>query len=313
MTWRLGCDAADLFAAIGPNAADSGHLHDPEGANPDCGLGGNKVSVVNLHGDNDSNVPYYGGAGCGAEPYVRQPVEDPVTDPQNPINQLYGEQTDIGLWTGLNGCAFVPPVDVDTQTGYEKTTWCAAGSGVQVVNYRMIGDGHIWFITPNSALSSTDVTWAFFENATVSVTLFSDGFESGNFTEKSWGFGGGGGNNSPQVRTQADYAGSYGARLRGSSWISQQLNTVGYAQASLKFWRRTAGLDANQNEVLKLEWSINGGSWTSSGWETRDTVWNEATVALPAGQSDLRIRFTTNADRPLLERGDIDEVVVTGS
>ncbi len=115
------------------------------------------------------------------------------------------------------------------------------------------------------------------------------------------------------MSTQADYAGSYGARLRGSSWISQQLNTVGYAQASLKFWRRTAGLDANQNEVLKLEWSINGGSWTSSGWETRDTVWNEATVALPAGQSDLRIRFTTNADRPLLERGDIDEVVVTGS
>jgi len=33
---------------------------------------------------------------------------------------------------------------------------------MQVVNYHMIGDGHVWFTTLNSALSSTDVTWAFF-------------------------------------------------------------------------------------------------------------------------------------------------------
>ena len=92
MTWRLGCDAADLFVAIGPDAADSGHLHDPEGANPDCDLGGSKVSVVNLHGDNDSNIPCYRGAGSGAEPYVRQPVEAPVTDPRTRSTSCTGSR-----------------------------------------------------------------------------------------------------------------------------------------------------------------------------------------------------------------------------
>ncbi|MGH8175602.1 MAG: serine hydrolase [Steroidobacter sp.] len=150
MSWRLGCDAPEVFSAIGPNAADSTTLHS-DGA--PCDLGSRRVRVVNLHGDADDRMPYRGGAGSGAEPYVRQPVEDPDST-------LHGGQTDIGLWTALNGCDFTP-LDTVTTSGYVKKTFCGA-SAVQVVNYKVLGGGHEWYDTSNSTLSSTDTTWSFF-------------------------------------------------------------------------------------------------------------------------------------------------------
>lgn len=131
MSWRLGCDAADLFDAIGMDAGDSTALH-PDGS--PCDLGGNTVRVVNLHGEDDPRMPYMGGEGTGADPYIRQPVEDPNPD-------LYGGETDIGLWTGLNGCAFTPVVPSEITTAYVKKIFCGT-SGLQVVNYMVLGEGH---------------------------------------------------------------------------------------------------------------------------------------------------------------------------
>jgi polyhydroxybutyrate depolymerase len=110
MAWRLGCDAADLFDAIGMDAGDSTTLH-PDGS--PCDLRGNTVRIVNLHGENDPNMPYMGGQGMGLDQYIRQPVEDPNPD-------LHDGETDIGLWTRLNRCAFTPRGPVGDNRGLRQ-------------------------------------------------------------------------------------------------------------------------------------------------------------------------------------------------
>lgn len=154
MTWRLGCDAPQIFAAIGINASDSTALH-ADGT--PCDLGDRTVAVINLHGDADDNMPYYGGSGTGPEQYVREPVED--SDPA-----LYSGQTDIGYWTALNGAPFVP-VETTTATGYVRTIYCGRND-VPVINYKVLGGEHNWFDQGNSSISSTDLMWDFFERAT---------------------------------------------------------------------------------------------------------------------------------------------------
>lgn len=149
MTWRLACDASDIFAAFAPNAGDSTTLHPDLSA---CELA-RPISIVNLHGDADDSMPYDGGTGSGLERYVREPVEDPNPD-------LYDGQTDIGQWTGLLGCSFTP-VAVETTADYVKKTFCDT-SDVQIVNYKVLGGTHSWFRTEDDGISTTDVTWAFF-------------------------------------------------------------------------------------------------------------------------------------------------------
>lgn len=293
MSWRLGCDAADLFDAIGMVAGDSTTLH-PDSS--PCDLGGNTVRVVNLHGEDDLNMPYEGGP--GADPYIRQPVEDP--DPA-----LYRGETDMGLWTGLNGCAFTPVIPPEITPDYVKKIFCGT-SGLQVVNYKVLGEGHKWYTTSNSTISSTDITWDFFKNG---AALFSDGFESGDFTTGGWITTG-----SPVVSSSAAHAGSQGARLRGTSSITRLVSTVGIASVKVEYDRRTSGLDIGEH--LYVEWSTNGISWTPIE-TTRTAVWNAnpISVVLPAvaaGRSGFRIRFRTNASS-ILENARIDEVKVVAN
>lgn len=295
MSWRLGCDAADLFDAIGMDAGDSTALH-PDGSS--CDLGGRTVRVVNLHGEDDLNMPYMGGDGMGLDHYIRQPVEDPHPD-------LYGGETDIGLWTGLNGCAFTPVVPPEITPAYVKKIFCGT-SGLQVVNYMVLGEDHKWYTTTNSAISSTDITWDFFKNGAAVPPLFSDGFESGNFTTGGWTTTG-----SPVVSSSAAHVGNKGARLRGTSSITRLVSTVGIASIKVEYDRRTTGLDSGEH--LYVEWSTNGISWTLIE-TTRTTIWNATpiSVVLPegaAGQSGFRIRFRTNASS-ILESARIDDVKV---
>lgn len=295
MSSRLGCDAADLFDAIGMDAGDSTALH-PDGS--PCDLSGNTVRVVNLHGEDDTNMPYMGGQGMGANQYIRQPVEDPNPD-------LYGGETDIGLWTGLNGCAFTPVVPPEITSAYVKKIFCGA-SGLQVVNYKVLGEGHKWYTTGNSAISSTDITWNFFANGTAVPPLFSDGFESGDFTTGGWTTTG-----SPVVSSSAAHVGNKGARLRGTSAITRLVSTVGIASVKVEYDRHTSGLDSGEN--LYVEWSTNGALWTPIE-TTQAMSWNAnpISVVLPAdtaGQSGFRIRFRSNASS-ILENARIDAVKV---
>lgn len=296
MSYRLACDASDVFVAVGVNAGDSTTLH------PDlspCDLGDDTVSIVNIHGDADTNEPYMGGAGSGFEQYVRQPVEDP--DPA-----LYDGQTDIGQWTALDGCSFVP-ISTESTPDYIKKTFCGT-SGLQIVNYKVLGGVHAWYTVAEDGISSTDVTWDFFatHGAPAPATLFSDGFESGSFGAGGWTTTG-----SPVVTTLAAHAGAYGGRLRSTSSITRLVSTVGYTSVTVRYDRVTSGLDAGEN--LYVEWSPDGTSWSAIE-TTRATSWSSQSFLLPpgaGGQSGFRVRFRTNGSQTI-ERADLDAITILG-
>ena len=144
MSYRLACEASDLFAAIG---VVSGILEiSPcQPAHP--------VAVVHIHGAKDENVPLNGGV--GAKQLGTDEVRKPV-------------QNTIDFWVKEDGCSAtaksqLPDVDRVDYSG------CTAGTEV---DYYVIRDGgHAWpggrqmagFLDkPSDALDATDVIWDFF-------------------------------------------------------------------------------------------------------------------------------------------------------
>lgn len=78
MSHRLACQLSDRFAAIAP--VEGTLMYFP--CNPT-----NKVSVFNIHGTNDQNVPYEGGIGCGISGVYFTSIPDTVNN-----------------WTSINHC-----------------------------------------------------------------------------------------------------------------------------------------------------------------------------------------------------------------
>lgn len=140
------------------------------------------------------------------------------------------------------------------------------------------------------------------------VTLFADGFESGNLSSGGWSTSG-----NVSAHTKADRTGVYGARLKRSSSITRAVDTSGFATVELSYSRRSRNMDSG--EYLHVEWSADGGSsWTVAEF-VNSTSWADPTVTLPVGAGDnpnFVIRFRTNANRNN-ERGDVDDVEVIGT
>ncbi len=139
------------------------------------------------------------------------------------------------------------------------------------------------------------------------VTLFTDGFESGNLTVGGWVTQ----NGQATASTAGRQTGTWGARITGTSWLEKSRSTVGYNTIALVFGRRTSGMDAG--EFLTIEW-WNGSAWTSAG-TVNTTAWVTQTVNLPAaaaGNAAFKFRFRTNASATN-ERGDIDNVTLRGT
>jgi subtilisin family serine protease len=141
-----------------------------------------------------------------------------------------------------------------------------------------------------------------------SQVLFSDGFESGNFTAGGWTRQ----NNDSLVSSAAARTGSFGARIRRTSWIQRSVSTTGFTTVVLRYSRRTTGLDAGEN--LFVEWSTNGTAWNAVE-TTASTSWADQTFTLPGtagNNAGFRIRFRTNGGQPS-ERADVDNVEVSGT
>ncbi len=138
--------------------------------------------------------------------------------------------------------------------------------------------------------------------------LFSDGFESGNFTAGGWTTSG-----SASVSSQAAHTGTYGAKLARASTITKALSTAGYADIHVKCWWRAVGLDSG--EYLYCEWSDNGGqNWYELG-TTQSTSWSQPDFTCPAGAANnpnFRVRFRTNANKTS-EYGCVDDVEIIGT
>lgn len=138
------------------------------------------------------------------------------------------------------------------------------------------------------------------------VTLFSDGFESGNLTTGGWAVQ----NANAAANTGARLTGSWGARLTATSWMEKSFSTLGYNTISLTVARRTSGYDAG--EFLYIEW-WNGTAWTALQ-QVNTTAYTSVTFNLPTAAGSnaaFKFRFRANANATN-ERGELDDVVLRG-
>jgi len=143
MSYRLACEASDLFAAVG---AVSGGIEDPQ-----CSPA-QPVSVIHIHGSADENIPLAGGVGKKAwEKENHRPIRD-----------------SIDFWVKQDGCP-APTEAVQGDVRIETHAGCKDGTAVMY--YIIEGGGHAWpggeqmalFLDkPSKALDATDTIWKFF-------------------------------------------------------------------------------------------------------------------------------------------------------
>jgi len=140
MANRLGCDMADLIAAIAP---DSGAYNFWQNCNPS-----RPVPVLAFHGLDDNIVPYDGGTPKAMEP----PIEEWAAS-----------------WGMRNVCSSTPEVTTPTD-GVTIHTWSGCKDHADVILYTLANHGHSWpgsTVMPKSitsqAVNATDVMWDFFK------------------------------------------------------------------------------------------------------------------------------------------------------
>ena len=135
---RLACSRSDIFAAVAP--VSGGHV-----GYYDCDAQ-YAVSVLVIHGLNDSVIPYWG-------------------NQYNP--QVYDW---VGAWAERNGCAGIPT----TNQPIENLTlefWKDCNGDTLVALYSIANGGHTWpgsdfaieFDGTTQAIDATEVIWMFFE------------------------------------------------------------------------------------------------------------------------------------------------------
>lgn len=124
-------------------------------------------------------------------------------------------------------------------------------------------------------------------------TIFSDGFESGDFAAGGWTISG-----PVQVHTQAAFTGVYGAKFqRSANVIEKAVSTVGNVGITLEYDRITMNYESPDS--FTSEW-YDGSTWYVLE-STMDTSWSHVSFVLPAGADNnpnFRIRFTGDGDKP---------------
>ncbi len=132
LSYRLGCEMSDTFAAIAPVA---GILSE----NP-C-QPNQPVSVIHIHGDSDVAVPFGGG---GRNPSTGMPFPS--------VN------TGIITWVRLDGCEDSPSRELQGIVAHTTYASCRNGSAVEL--YVVKGIGHVW--PTASVLPASRIIWEFF-------------------------------------------------------------------------------------------------------------------------------------------------------
>ncbi|GAB4504230.1 MAG: PHB depolymerase family esterase [Anaerolineales bacterium] len=145
LSYRLACDAADLFAAIAPVAGTLNY--------PSCSPT-EPVSVLHIHGSADEHLPYDGGVG-----------KESLT------GVTFASVADsLRFWTQFNHC---DPAPLSSQQGnLRHATYANCAPGGQVELYAILGGLHAWpgaevpawpgGDEPSQDLEASQVIWEFF-------------------------------------------------------------------------------------------------------------------------------------------------------
>lgn len=118
MAHHLGCEAADLFAAIAPGAFDLFEESDCNPARP--------LTVATFRGTSDTIVPYAGGTKTSAPNGFRGE------------HTFEGAEDTLARWARINGCTDGP---ADLGAGCLRHTQCEAGVEVTLCTSSA---GHAW-------------------------------------------------------------------------------------------------------------------------------------------------------------------------
>lgn len=148
LTYRVGCELADVFAAIAPVA---GAL-DTDRCDPVS-----RVSVIVFHGVADQHVLFDGGA--------------PRTSFDRHARVDNSVAYAMDFWKRRNGCD-APPVSSRKGPVRHEAYACADGTAVEL--YAIEGQGHAWpggekgrrtgnVDEPTTEISATDLMWDFFK------------------------------------------------------------------------------------------------------------------------------------------------------
>lgn len=155
LSYRLACEAADLFVAVAPGAGAIG-MNDIGGGTGAVGdfkacMPSAKVSVLDLHGTADPLIPYA----------LQKPSTERIAT--------------------ANGCKLTTHAAVQPVSGGDTTCVAYDGcpTGIDVTACSVEGGGHVWFGSENcgtgadgacaivgansTSLVNTDVTWDFFK------------------------------------------------------------------------------------------------------------------------------------------------------
>lgn len=145
MSYRLACEASDIFAAIG---SVSGTLN----FSP-CTPTEN-VSIIHFHGTEDQHVPYDGGVGSQSLVGV----------------DFASVQDSVNFWVEFNGCNSQPQTNSFEDVQHQAWEGCVGFSSVEL--YTIVGGKHAWPGSqgpgwvggdePNQTISATQLLWEFF-------------------------------------------------------------------------------------------------------------------------------------------------------
>jgi len=140
MANRVGCNMADVIAAIAP---DSGAYNYWQNCHPS-----RPVPVLAFHGLDDNIVPYEGASTRMMEP----PIEEWAAS-----------------WAAINGCSSTPDLTTPVH-GVTVRTWSGCEDTADVILYTLDHHGHSWpgsTIMPpeitSQAVNATDLMWEFFK------------------------------------------------------------------------------------------------------------------------------------------------------
>jgi polyhydroxybutyrate depolymerase len=144
LSHRLACEAADLFAAVGP-VAGTLNLSPCTPSQP--------VSVIEFHGTEDEHIPYLGGPG-----------------PKSLVDVSFNSvPASIAFWAAANRCPTPPTTETHDVIRHDAYGGCANSTAVEL--YTILGGGHAWpggeagypdADQPTTAVSASQLIWEFF-------------------------------------------------------------------------------------------------------------------------------------------------------
>jgi hypothetical protein len=155
----------------------------------------------------------------------------------------------------------------------------------------------------SGAVSSCIPHW----NSNNFTTVFYDDFEVGGLAANGW--------TKVNARRRSDSAheGNKGAKVRKSGRIERIVDTSGFGEVVVRYWRKTKNYEVG--EELRLRYSTNAGSsWTTAG--ASDAIsWGFVEYAMPASAGNnpnFMIMFKSFGGDEPKENGRVDQVEVLG-